>query len=330
MEKIVKYNSFDDDIVPGDIVVFSDRVTRRKIQKIDGHKVTFTDGFVYDLFVVPILGIIKVGYRDVVPITQPTNPFISEFDSLPPAFEPSKDYLTYQELFRMMEKADHSNLEFSKYFWHCTTGSNLIQIIKSGKFKARYEVEGHIPYDNKIHNKTSRDVMFNNLSKRTGGYVRFYLRLLNKPYFALYSDLSKEEKELFAIVCIRKEALKDSFRPTYLYYQTANKATDDVFDKSNSLNKIADQKISLKKFDKFNFEETYTIYNSESQDKQRTLYQEAEFLVFKELSTYFIDRIIFKTYKGLNFFLNGIKGLDTYYNIKRKCIVNYKYFGYKP
>ena len=334
MEKIVEYNSFDDDIVPGDIVVFSDGTTKKTIKKIDGHKVTFTDGSGFDLFVVSIKGIIKVGDRKPKTITEPPR-YVEAYDPFESLFETKKDipvsskedYLTYQELFKLMESSDHSGLGFSKYFWHYTTLSNLLDIFNAGKFKSRYDARGSIPYDNEIHNDTSREVMSHNASWKTKTHVRFYLRPLNKSYFAWFKNLPELEQRLCCIVCIRKEALYASFKSTFLYYENAVTATDDVFDKKNKLNQHQKEKFRVNNLRKFNFLETYSIYDK-YQDDRRSLYQEAEFLVWKELSFIFADRILFRTQDGLNAFLNKIKDNKEYNNIRNKCVVDRTYFGY--
>ena len=159
MEKIVEYKNFDDDIVPGDIVVLNDGVTRKTIQKIvDGHRVAFTDGSGFDLYVVSIKGIIKIGNRNTkttgyptsyIDINAPIEPFIERKKQA--VVSSNDDCLTYQELFKMMESSDYSGLGFSKYFWHYTTLSNLLAIVGAGKFKSRYDVRGTIPYDNEIY-----------------------------------------------------------------------------------------------------------------------------------------------------------------------------------
>ena len=342
MNKIVKYNSFDEDIIAGDIIVFSDGTTKvlRKID--DGHKAVFADGSKCDLFVVEVEGIIKEGDRN------PKQPFsessLSSFTNSLSLFEPvnkepekkksffkdSYDYeeeFTYSELFSMMEKADHSGLYFSKYFWHYTTVSNLCAIVRDGKFKSRYDVEGYIPHDNKILNSTSKEVMSNNASRKTQTHVRFYLRPLNKPYFSFYKNLSEEDKKLCCYVCIKKEALYASFKSTFLYYENAVTATDDVFDKRNELNQHQWMRFRVNNLKRFNFAETYSIYDP-SQDAKRSLYQEAEFLVWKELSFNFVGKIYFRTQQGLDIFLKKIRDNKEYNSIKEKCSVNRTYFGY--
>lgn len=323
--KVEKFDKYDSDLIRNDIIVLLDQ-TWKIIKKItDGHHVVFSDGSTIDLFVDEIKGVVKCGYRGI----NNTNCLDSKPSETVSNNKLKTKYLfTYDELFKTMEDADHSNMGFAKYFWHFTTTSNLIEIIKNGKFRSRYISEGSIPYDQRIHNETTKDVTDNNRSWATERYVRCYLRPLNKPYFSMYKKLPDKEKASFVIVCIRKEALKASFKPTFLYYQNANKAKTDDLNFKNRLNNHADNKIVLNNSNLFNFEETYTIYDKNGQPHSRDLYQEAEFLVFEELSTYFIDKILFRTNDALNFFLECIKDLDTYYNIKSKCVVDRDYFGY--
>ena len=338
-EKIVKYNDFDNDIKSGDVIVFLDD-SRKTIGSIrEGHKVTFTDDSKIDLFVIEIKGIIKKERYVPEPYQVDDHSFDpsffleDEYDDNTSYFSSlissstNSNYLTYQELFTLMESADKSGLGFSKYFWHYSTLSNLVAIVNDGKFRSRFDIEGFIPYDNKIHNPTSRDVMFNDASQKTKKHVRFYLRPLNKPYFALFKNLPEDEKELYCVCCIRKEALNYSFKSTFLYYRTAMAATDDVYDKSNELNQHKKERFFVNNLEKFDFSETYSIYDSKQSD-QRSLYQEAEFLVWKELSFIFVDKIVFRTQTGLNTFLYKIRNHKEYNDIKRKCFVDRKYFGY--
>lgn len=332
MEKIEKFNTQDDDIVKGDIVVFCDE-TRRTIERIVGeHRIVFKDGFSCDLFITPIIGIIKVGSRDFKESFVPQQHLEVKQEQKSETAAPTKNsdnFITYQELFKLMESSDTSDLDFSKYFWHYTTLSNLLSIVKAGKFKSRYDAEGSIPHDNKIFNSTTKDVTSKNVSWKTKMHVRFYLRPLNKPFFNFFKNLDSEEQKHCCILCIRKEALYASYKSTFLYFENAVSARDDVYEKSNELNQHRKEKFYVNNLEKFDFAETYSKYDI-MQSPRRSLYQEAEFLVWKELSFVFVDKIIFRTKDGLDAFLMKIRDNRNYNSIRNKCCIDWRYFGYKP
>jgi len=62
-EIIIPYNTYDDDIVSGDTVVFLNG-DREIIKRIDDHRVTLINDVSFDLFIVNIQGIIKSGKRN--------------------------------------------------------------------------------------------------------------------------------------------------------------------------------------------------------------------------------------------------------------------------
>ena len=339
MEVIVEYNSYDDDIKNGDIVVFLDG-TRKVIKKVDDHRLTFEDGSRIDLWVVEIKGIIKnrtVSNSGPMKLSTPkivVDPIEEIKDILGikektiPSTSNSNGGLSYQELFTMMERADNTELNFSKYFWHYTPAHNLIKIISCGYFRSRYNMQGNIPFDNKKWLDETESVLGHNLSKLTERHARFYLNPKNA--FAMYiaNNVDKRVLKYYCAVAIRKEALYASRNSTFLYYQNANKATDDVFKKEYELNNHQGKRFRVHNLQYFNFAETYSNYDP-AQSKERKLYQMAEFLVWKDLSIAFIDKIIFYTKEGMDAFLLKIKDSKEYNVIRGKCSVDWRYFFYK-
>ena len=315
------------DVHPGDIVVFFDD-SQVRVKEVFGSTLILQNERVINAFSENIFGFIKKRVEANVPET--TVPVSNIPQSTPKPVENKETTFTYSELFSLMEKADHSDLGFSKGFWHYTHFDNLVKIIKDRKFISRYDSKYDIPYDNMKKNATSHEVMSNNASWKTKMHARFYLRPLNKPYFSFYHNLNENEQKRVCIIRIKKEALYSSYKSTFLYFQNAVNATDDVYDKSHELNRHYKDRFSVYNFDYFNFKETYSLYDP-NQDHLRSLFQEAEFMVWKELSTMFIDKIFFKSSEVLQEFLKVIRTTLTeeeYNDLRLKCSVDRTYIGY--
>ena len=331
MSFLTKYNIYDSDIVKGDVIVFLDG-RQKEVKKVeDHHRLYFTDGKRIDLYCVDIKGIIKIGHRPILE-TFKIRCDVTEKSSKEIITEPIKSKatpLTYNELFETMDKADKSNKNISKYFYHFTAFDNLVSIINDEKFRSRYDLKDNIPYDNKEKNCTSDEVMTNNVSQRTSKYVRFYFRPLNKPYFALFHGMPPKEQNNSCIICIRREALKNSFNPTFIYHQNASRADDRAFDFDDKLNNSFTGDIKIRNYNKFDFDTIYTSYQK-NQIHDIDLLQAAEFLVYKDLGICFIEKIYFRNIATKEKFILKIKDSKAYlkYNLESKCFVDDTYFGY--
>lgn len=237
--------------------------------------------------------------------------------------------IKYSDLFKMMEDGDKTEFRYSRWFWHYTHVKNLVAIIADGRFQARYNIENNIIFDIKKHSYISKEVQETNASRFLQRHVRFYLRPLNASFFRAKNSFDHEDDIVW--VSITKDALYRSNNSTFLYYKNAHSATDDVFSKENQLNHKYGRPFIFKNLELFNFEETYSLYDKD-QSLKRKNYQQAEFLVWKDLSITFIQYIYFRSSNAKDKFLNSIKHLSCYNQIKEKCVVNSDLFyasGYK-
>lgn len=339
----MKYTTYID-INAGDKIKFTDGSIKTIVKVKDSHIVWFDqekncrDLYTLDACglieeVIPTSETVKTTAKTVIPcslsiLDELFAPVVHEKDKVE---EVDHSYLTYSELFSLMDKGDKTGLDFSKHFWHYTSNSNLISIVKSGYFKARSFIEGNIPYDLREHNETEKEVQKTNRSYKTMRHVRFYLRPLNMPFFNAFVNLPPHEKNNFVIVSIDRGALIKSNNPTFLYPFNAHSASDDVFNYDNKLNHHFSNKFKLYNFSDFDFVKIYSQYNPDpEQDLHTKRCQQAEFLVSKDLSIKYIDRIYFFSKPGMESFLSNIKELDDYNIIKDKCVVDYNgnIFGY--
>lgn len=332
-------NSTFDDIRKGDVVVFLDG-TRKSIKRVDGHRLILEDDTRIDLWVAGVKEIIKK--RDTIDLSlenkmrqetiadtiKELKDILGIDNSIASSRTNPNGELSYQELFTMMERADNTELKFSRYFWHYTPAHNLLRIISSGYFKSRYNIQGSIPFDNKKQLEETNSVLGHNLSKLTERHARFYLNPKNAFVMYIVNNVSKNVLKYYCAIAIRKEALYASRNSTFLYYQNGNKATDEVYKKEYELNNHQGKRIRVHNLNFFNFAETYSDYDS-AQTKERKLYQMAEFMVWKDLSIAFIDKIIFYTKEGMDAFLLKIKDTKEYNLIKGKCCVDWRYFFYR-
>lgn len=336
MTKEIKYDSYLYSPKKGDILVFEDGSKHIVNGVKSEHTVVIDDNLTRDLSIIG--NQIKTIITEIKSEETPAKPIV--YDKLIPDEDDDIDKIlyavggkktgnnktvSYHELFEMMEKADTTELHFSKSFWHYTHSKNLQRIVESGLLRSRYNTEGTIPFDSKDHFETSKDVMRGNRSRLTERHVRFYLNPKNAAIWHFIENVTPEELRSFVAIGIRKEALSKSWNSTFLYYQNAKYATDDVYQKSHQLNNHYGNPFYVYNLDRFNFKETYSEYDPE-QSKDRRLFQMAEFLVWKDLSIKFIDKIYFYSQKTLNEFLYKIKDTQAYNEIKGKCVYNRGYF----
>ncbi len=238
---------------------------------------------------------------------------------------PSHFVESYSALFSMMDQGDTSHSRYSQYFWHITNAKNFFKIVEYGAFRARFFVEGNIPLDNKIRNETSKEVMSTNLSNYTERHVRFYLRPLNKPFFRMFHNDSGTIQEDLIWVAIGREALSESRFSTFLYPFNAHSAVYEDYSKKYELNHKMQNSFLVHNLNLFDFKEIYSKYDKDQSDGIK-LMQQAEFLVWNELSIRFIKKIFFQSDAALNRFLSAIRPLPVYNGIKDKCEVNHDIF----
>lgn len=315
MAEITKYNSFDNSIQNGDIVVFLDG-SRKTIKKVDGHKVVFEDDSKSDLWSIENLieGIIHLDAVQSIPVA---TPFDYNKDGLKVKNTDSnfKSLATsYEELKKLMYHGG-DKVEF----YHITAIQNALAIFAGDYFYSREAGVGHIKYDNAKLNDITSSVMSSNYSYRLEKYARFYLNIKNKTTYSMYKNYGQHGSYgviiAFDYPVIWKSKTKVILSPT-----NAHGLVDEDYNWSR-YNIGYEPNIKNLDASRFDFKRTFSACDF----KEDNPYLAAEILFYEKIDLSLVSHVYFKTTRERDYFLSKIP-----YNKKvalaNKCVVKEELF----
>ena len=236
----------------------------------------------------------------------------------------TNEYVSYEKIFSDMDNGDKTFIRMSKYFWHVTSLKNAISIVNSGRFFSRNKISNYNFDDLRKLSKLSDDVQCGNLSDELHNYVRFYLRPLNKPLFAI-QEIYKEKFgcDAYVTFAVDRICLKESFKQTLLTYHNASQIESWLLNPHiNSYNLRSEKYFKVETYKYLNFDKVYSKYEKTTNDLRL---QQAEFLVLDFLPIKFIKKIYFLSVNALNKFLTSIRNSAFYNFIKDRCVIKNEY-----
>lgn len=311
MEKIVKYNTYSDDIENGDIVVFTDG-TKKTIKKINGHNVIFDDGEKQDLWVIEtkVEGII---HRHIpkLPVLVPDYYHESSEEKQE---DTKSNHLAknYKELHRTISLG-----RLNVSFFHYTEFHNVISMIKSGYIYSRFHGHNIIKFDNAKMIDSTDLMTSTNRSALLKRYVRFYLNPKNEVTYAFHKTY--ERNNTFGIILsLSFSSIWKSKTHVILTPSNAHFLNDDYFGwKNYDIGNGKEHNIINYDGSEFKYHKTFERYDPAIQNSYIT----AEVLFYEKIRTDIIDCLYFHSEQDKQRFLKEID-YNKRKSIEEKCSVN--------
>ena len=203
-------------------------------------------------------------------------------------------YESYMDLFQEMDAAaaDVSNPSYSKYFWHYTTASNALKIVREGFLcRKMLEEQGRLSFDNYQNNFVSQWTMDKDRHpERLRQYCRFFFRPCT-PASGFFIDNWKYNNERPVLFAIDRWAIKNK-RPTLFIFGPAGDAASTAFSWTDrAMN--SEECLSKRSLWVFNWRTIYT--NSPNQEPVKFFKAlQSEFLVYQQLGPEYIKKIFFQ------------------------------------